>query len=82
MNIESFTEPDQHPFDMLRGYQHASEKEHALAAMLCKCIEAGSLGIRHDFTGPIADEMVSDGLLLDGVFTKKALGLLYSVYGA
>lgn len=83
MQISDFTEPKSHPFGMLSGYEHASEKESVLAFMLSKCVEAGDfVAVTTTHSHPT---MVSDGLLEEAgdhqyKLTKKAIGLLYSQY--
>ncbi len=62
MNIEQFIQPKQHPFDMLRGYRYASEKEQTLTFILQECIRNGNfepIKTQHDYS-----DMVADGLLI------------------
>jgi hypothetical protein len=83
LEISDFVEPKSHPFGMLEGYTNASEKEDTLAWILAKSIEMGGFGpvvTNWDHT-----DMVNDGLLIhlrdkEYTLTKKAKGLLYSVY--
>ncbi len=83
MDITDFNEPEKRPVGMLRGYERAEEKEIILAKFLSEYIEQGSFdAIKPPHKYPT---MVTDGLLKetpDGyLLTKKAIGLLYSVYG-
>lgn len=80
MDVKLLNRPEKHPFDMLRGYTNASEKEQVLTWILQQCIDAGewiAVKTTHShFT------MVDDGLLtLVGermyALTEKAKGLLY-----
>ena len=83
MQISDFIEPKSHPFGMLSGYSHASEKESVLAFILSECVKAGdfvAVQTVHDHP-----TMVTDGLLEEAgerqyKLTKKAIGLLYSQY--
>jgi hypothetical protein len=83
LEVEDFDNPKEHPFGMLQGYVNASEKEDTLAWILAKSIEMGGFGpvvCNWDHT-----DMVNDGLLIhlkdkEYTLTKKAKGLLYSIY--
>ena len=85
MDINSFNEPIEHPWQMLEGYKHATEKETLMSLILSECIEAGDLDkvIMTEYSHPT---MVDDGLL-ERVgekrykLTRKGKGLLYTVYG-
>lgn len=75
----------EHPYGMLQGYTNASEKETILALLLEYCTSVGDLNASKKFTY-FHPTMVEDGLLEETGekeyrLTKKALGLLYSVYG-
>lgn len=85
MRISDFVKPTEHPFNMLRGYENAYQKESVLAFVLSKCIDA------HDFAAVETKHehptMVEDGLLervgeRKYKLTKKSIGLLYSHYAS
>jgi len=85
MKVEDFETPTNHPFGMLNGFDHASEKESMLVYILAQCIKANDLNATIEFMRD-QSEMVNDGLLVqqgehEYRLTKKSLGLLYSVYG-
>lgn len=85
MDINSFNEPTEHPWQMLEGYKHATEKETVMHIVLKGCFEAGNLDepVTTKHSHPT---MVDDGLL-ERVgekrykLTRKGKGLLYTVYG-
>lgn len=85
MDINSFNEPTEHPFEMLDGYKHAMEKESVMRIILEKCFEAANLdeAVTTKHSHPT---MVDDGLLervgeRQYRLTRKGKGLLYTVYG-
>lgn len=87
LKIEDFQEPKIHPYEMLRGYNNASEKESLLAFILGENIKSSKFEpVKTKYSHPT---MVEDGLLIDNStdtehkysLTKKSIGLLYSVYG-
>lgn len=85
MQISDFIEPKVHPYGMLQGYSHASEKETILMLLLRYCVAEGDLTAARELAHS-HPTMVTDGLLEEVgekcyKLTKKSLGLLYSVYG-
>jgi len=79
-----FNMPTDRPWKMLMGYGHPGEKEDVLGRALMKCVKAGGW-IPVDIEDCPAG-MVEDCLLVQVepgkyMITKKAAGLLYSVYG-
>jgi len=85
LTVDDFGPITKHPFNMLEGYQNASEKENTLAFILSKALEIGSLNavVKTNSNYP---DMVGCGLLIEvreGEYrlSRKAIGLLYSVYG-
>jgi len=85
MDINSFNEPTEHPWQMLEGYKRAVEKETVMRIVLAGCFEAGSLdeAVTTRCSHPT---MVDDGLLerigeKQYKLTRKGKGLLYMVYG-
>lgn len=85
LTIDNFEVPTQHPYGMLQGYSHASEKEQILALLLTWCHTENDLLASKEFIHS-HPTMVEDGLLEEVAertykLTKKSIGLLYSVYG-
>lgn len=85
LTINDFEIPTQHPYSMLQGYSHASEKEEILALLLIWCHTENDLQASKVFIHS-HPTMVEDGLLEETgektyKLTKKSIGLLYSVYG-
>lgn len=85
LTIDNFTEPKDHPYGLLQGYSHASEKESILALLLTHCLVEKDLYASKEFVYE-HPTMVEDGLLEQTGnrtyrLTKKSIGLLYSVYG-
>ncbi|BAS55309.1 hypothetical protein NIES2135_54120 [Leptolyngbya boryana NIES-2135] len=85
LHPQDFEKPTKHPFDMLRGYRNACQKESLLAWMLSQCVEAGEwIAIPCQYQH---DDLVKDEILIPTEqeccyrLSKKAKGLLYSVYG-
>jgi hypothetical protein len=85
MNCSDFTQPEDPPYGMLRGYSNQIEKEAILQMLLKHCLDEGDLSasIELQYYHPT---MVMDGLLEKTgkntyKLTKKSIGLLYSVYG-
>ena len=82
--IEMFTKPEDRPWKMLVGYGDSGEKEDTLGRALITCVNAHAwipVTIANCPRG-----MIEDGLLVKTgpdtyMITKKAAGLLYSVYG-
>lgn len=77
LDVNSFDSPEKHPFGMLRGYDHAMEKEQTLVWILQQCIDAGDwMAVRTMHRHPT---MVTDGLLHQYgerySLTEKAKGL-------
>ena len=85
LTANDFGPVTQHPYGMLEGYQNASEKESTLAFILSEALKAGDLNTAVNTTHNHPD-MVGYGLLIEVSereyrLSKKAIGLLYSVYG-
>ena len=85
LNINNFEIPTQHPYGMLQGYSHASEKEEVLASLLIWGHTKNDLFAPKEFIHS-HPTMVKDGLLeqVKGTtykLTTKSVKLLYSVYG-
>lgn len=85
LTIDDFNVPTSHPYGMLKGYEHANEKESNLVILLRGCLEAGELDATIETIHP-HPAMVIDGLL-ERVepkrykLTIKSKGLLYAHYG-
>jgi hypothetical protein len=85
LTANDFGPVTQHPYGMLEGHLNAFEKECTLAFILSEALEAGDLNAVVK-TSPNHPDMVSCGLLIEVRereyrLSKKAIGLLYSVYG-
>ena len=85
LTIKDYKKPDSHPFGMLRGEQHASEKESFMAWCLSQCIKSNNLDAEFE-TVANEDVMVTIDMLekvADKTYrlTRKAKGLLYAHYG-
>jgi len=85
MNITDFEMPAEHPWGMLEGQEHASEKERLLAYMLTECIKAGDLAhsvrLKRRYNGMVRDSLLEE---VDGDryrLTKKSKGFLWAYYG-
>ncbi len=83
MNVNQFTRPDRHPFDMLRGYTNASEKEQVLAWILQQCLDAGEwiiVGTAHAHPTMVGDGLLERHGIAQYSLTEKAKGLLYAEF--
>jgi hypothetical protein len=84
MKPSDFNKPTSHPYGMLAGYKDAHEQEDYLASMLYDCIEFGDWIVFP--SSRIHSQLPANGLMerfgYDGwKLTKKAIGLLYTIYG-
>lgn len=85
LSIEDYKKPDSHPFGMMKGERHASEKESFMAYCLSQCLEAGNIDAEFK-TVANEDGMAKIGMLKkvgDKTYrlTRKAKGLLFAHYG-
>jgi hypothetical protein len=84
MKPSDFNKPTKHPYGLLDGCKNACEKESWLCWALDQCINAGKW-LKFD-SNVVNYSLIEDGLLehtgeLQWSLSKKAIGLLYSVYG-
>ncbi len=85
LTIEDYKKPTKHPFGMLRGEYHASEKESFMAWCLSQCLAAKDIDAEFK-TRNNEDCMVEIDMLLKVKkqtyrLTHKAKGLLWVHYG-
>ena len=85
LTIDDYKKPDSHPYGMLRGECHASEKESFMAWCLIQCIKANNLDAEFE-TVDNEDGMVDIDMLKKVKektyqLTQKAKGLLFAHYG-
>ena len=87
LSVNDYIKSTEHPFGMLKGFEHASEKEAFMAWCLIQCIEAKDLNV--DIKTPNNEDYMCENpiklLLKTGKQTYrlaiKAKGLLYTYYG-
>ena len=85
LTIKDYEEPKSHPYGMMRGEHHASEKESFMAWFLRQCITERSINAKIKTIGN-EDCMVKIDMLKKVAnktyqLTRKAKGLLFAYYG-
>ncbi len=93
MNVPQFTlavgqfeRPKVRPWNMLSGTNDCGSKEDLLGQILIKCVEASEWIAIDIAPENLPKGIVKDDLLVEVepgryMLTKKAVGLLYSIYG-
>lgn len=85
LSVKDFKKPTSHPFGMMEGERHASEKEGFMAWFLGQCIKAGDIDAAIK-TKNNEDYMEGLGYLVKVSkqtyrLTTKSKGLLFAHYG-